>query len=202
MHGEGTYSYADGAGLRVGAQYVGTFEHNHKHGYGSYWYASTGQDVYVGQFVGDKKHGHGTRWYPAPPTAQFAAGVTSSADSRYPVYDGEYVSDVRAGKGTYWHADGRVDVSLYVAGEPTGEGAAWSADRQRAWRLHWHAHAPPEKTPIALDEAACIAHKIGLPVPPSKPALPEQVVAPLRLGLRSESNARRATPSSEFASAL
>ena len=53
-------------------------------------------------------------------------------------------------------------VGQYNMGKDIGEGARWSSDRRTAWRLK-------DGNPgdgISLAEAAQIAGRLGLPVPP------------------------------------
>ena len=55
----------------------------------------------------------------------------------------------------------------YFAGTDVGEGARWSADRKRAYRLR----GGKVEEEITLEEAARIAGGLGIAVP--APALPE-----------------------------
>ena len=68
----------------------------------------------------------------------------------------------RHGKGTYSWADGRVDVGQCNMDKDIGEGARWSSDRRTAWRLK----DGKQGDKISLAEAAQIAGRLGLPVPP------------------------------------
>ena len=65
-------------------------------------------------------------------------------------------------------AGGRAEVSRYSEGREVGLGAAWSADRQKAWRLVAASAKDGVTKPaaISLDDAASIAKELGLPVPP------------------------------------
>lgn len=79
--------------------------------------------------------------------------------------DGEY-----NGAGTYYLAGGSAEVSRYLQGREVGVGAAWSVDRQAAWRLVAASAAGGVTKPveISLDDAASIAEELGLPVPPAR----------------------------------
>jgi hypothetical protein len=65
-------------------------------------------------------------------------------------------------------------VSRYSEGREVGLGAAWSADRQKAWRLVAASAKDGVTKPaaISLDDAASIAKELDLPVPPMVPPLP------------------------------
>ena len=54
-------------------------------------------------------------------------------------------------------------VGQYNMGKDIGEGARWSSDRRTAWRLKEYGMKGDE---ISLAEAAQIAGRLGLPVPP------------------------------------
>ena len=83
-------------------------------------------------------------------------------------YVGHFNDGLYDGAGTYYLVGGRAEVSRYLQGREVGVGAAWSADRQTAWRLVAASAADGVTTPIAipLDDAASIAEELGLPVPP------------------------------------
>lgn len=134
--GRGTYRFA------AGDVYEGDWKADEREGRGRMSYANGG--VYEGDYTANMKQGLGTYLY-------------ASGD----VYEGERVAGRREGCGTYRYAGGRAEVSWYRAGEPVGEGAQWSDDRQTACRLHdGKVHES-----IPLEEAARIADEIGLPVP-------------------------------------
>ena len=69
--------------------------------------------------------------------------------------------DEKDGMATYRWAEGAVAVVQYRGGEPIGEGARWSADRRRAYRLE----AGRKVERISLEKAAKIAKEMGLRVP-------------------------------------
>ena len=58
-----------------------------------------------------------------------------------------------------------MEVGQYNMGKDIGEGARWSSDRRTAWRLK-KGSAPMFGGKISLAEAAQIAGRLGLPVPP------------------------------------
>ena len=62
------------------------------------------------------------------------------------------------------YADGEVEVGCYEEGAEVGQGVLWSADRAEAWELK--AGDPVRSLSLEEDEAATIAKRIGLPVPP------------------------------------
>ena len=51
------------------------------------------------------------------------------------VYKGEWNNGFKDGPGTYRWRDGEVDVSRYSSDYRVGEGARWSEDRKRSFRL-------------------------------------------------------------------
>ena len=59
-------------------------------------------------------------------------------------------------------ANGEAEISRFETGQPVGQGVRWSADRAQAWELK---DGTPGRS-ISLEEAAHIAARIGLPVPP------------------------------------
>ena len=63
---------------------------------------------------------------------------------------------------TFTYVNGRVEVGQYNMGKDIGEGARWSSDRRTAWRLK----DGNKGDEISLAEAAQIAGRLGLPVPP------------------------------------
>ena len=84
-------------------------------------------------------------------------------------YVGHFTDGAYNGAGTYYIEGGRAEVSRYLQGREVGVGAAWSADRQLAWRLVAASAADgmPEPTAISLDKASAIAEALDLPVPPA-----------------------------------
>ena len=101
--------------------------------------------MYEGQWLAGKKHGHGTNTY--------ATGH---------VYAGQYADGKMHGHGKFTYATGAVEVGCYEADADVGQGVQWSADRATALELQ----AGKRVRSIPLDEAAKIAERIGLPVPP------------------------------------
>jgi len=57
--------------------------------------------------------------------------------------------------------DGRQQVLTYQGNDPIGEGARWSADGRKAWRLV----NGKQGESITLSEAAQIAERVGAPMP-------------------------------------
>ena len=107
-------------------------------------------------------------------------------------YVGSFTDGAYNGSGTYYLAGGRAEVSRYLQGREMGVGAAWSADRQTAWRLvaASAADGAPKPVAISLDSAALIAEGLGLPVPPVGPtcgAKPGMMEDGLGLAVRSSS---------------
>ena len=102
-------------------------------------------DVYDGNFRNGAMHGKGTYTW--------ADGTK---------YEGDWEDDKRHGKGTWTWASGKVEVGQYNMGKRIGEGARWSSDRRTAWRLK----DGDQGGEISLAEAAQIAGRLGLPVPP------------------------------------
>ena len=94
MHGQGTYTFADGS------VYVGEYRDNNRTGQGTYTYASG--DVYVGEYRDASMHGQGT--------FTFADGD---------VYAGEWRDDIRNGQGTFTYANGDVYVGEFRDGYRT-----------------------------------------------------------------------------------
>ena len=111
-------------------------------GRGTYLYTSG--DVYEGEYKQGRRDGRGVYMY--------AAGD---------IYEGEYRQGHMEGCGTYRLADGSAEVGRYKSGADVGEGARWSPDRAHAWRLR-NGKVVEE---VSLDEAARIAHALGLTVP-------------------------------------
>jgi len=65
------------------------------------------------------------------------------------------------GRGIYRLADGTAEAGRYFAGTDVGEGARWTADRKRAYRLR----GGKVEEEITLEEAARIAGALGIAVP-------------------------------------
>jgi hypothetical protein len=125
----------------AGDWYRGQWHGGAKHGYGMYFFADGA--VYEGEYVADLKEGRGTfRW---------ADGAR---------YEGEWRAGRQDGGGAVRWADGAL-VSRYEEGMPVGEGAQWSGDRLRAWRLV-DGELGEE---VSLEEAARLAERVGQPVP-------------------------------------
>ena len=118
-----------------------------------------GGNMYEGDWKAGKREGWGTMRY--------ANGN---------VEEGEWKEGKQWGRGTYRRAsDGEQGMCRFVAGRAVGEGAAWSADGQSAWRLTNF----EDGEDITLEDAKRIADSIGLPVPE---ILPEFVVEARRRG--------------------
>ena len=130
-----------------GDRYEGAHVDGKRHGHGVYYFADG--DRYEGQYVDDMYHG----W-----------GVFTGADGS--CFAGEYRRDMKHGAGTYSYPDGRAEVGTYADDDDSGEGARWDADRTRAWRL---ADGEIDGDRISLEEAAAIAARLGLSVPPPAP---------------------------------
>ena len=77
------------------------------------------------------------------------------------VYEGGWNNGFKDGPGHYRWRDGEVDVSRYSSDYRVGEGAWWSEDRGRAYRLV-RGNVQEE---IDLGEADRIAESLGLPPP-------------------------------------
>eukprot|EP00928_Gymnodinium_smaydae_P010581 TRINITY_DN13986_c0_g1_i2.p1 TRINITY_DN13986_c0_g1~~TRINITY_DN13986_c0_g1_i2.p1 ORF type:complete len:669 (+),score=174.76 TRINITY_DN13986_c0_g1_i2:138-2144(+) len=158
--GHGTYTYADGD------VYRGQFKEGMSDGYGVYSAVDGG--AYEGEWKADKKEGHGRFTYANGDVYEGEfANDTSEGRGRYRFADGgvivgEWHDDEKNGPGTFYHPDGKAEMARYAEDEDTGEGAMWSADRTRAWRMLDGKRVGE----ISLKEAAKIAAKVGLPVPP------------------------------------
>eukprot|EP00964_Phaeocystis_antarctica_P039413 scaffold22549_cov52-Phaeocystis_antarctica.AAC.1 len=126
-----------------GDVYEGEWANSTQHGTGTYTCAGGG--YYDGEWADGTYHGRGKE---------------TNADGSS--YDGEWADHERHGIGTFTAADGRVEVNCYEADAEVGQGVRWSADRAEAWEMQ----AGEEGRSIPLDEAAKIAERIGLPVPP------------------------------------
>ena len=78
------------------------------------------------------------------------------------MYSGQWKNDKKDGSGTYrYEKSGMAEISCYENGIPSGEGAKWSKDRRKAWRMN----AGKLGAEISLKEAMKIALNVGLSVP-------------------------------------
>ena len=132
---------ADGQAKRTypsGDVYDGQWKDGRRDGRGRMTYADG--SVYEGDYVSDEKEGQGSYTY-------------VNGD----VYVGGFEGGLRGGAGgTMRFADGRVIVTRYKGGQPSGEGVGWSADSDRAWLL-----ADGKGTrEIDLDEARELAEDV------------------------------------------
>ena len=135
-HGFGTF-VADN-----GNEYEGEWKNDKRDGHGKAKY-NTG-DVYIGDWKNCKRHGHGTMYI-------------ENGD----IYEGGWSNGFKDGVGKYIWRDGEIDVSRYSSDYRVGEGARWSDDGQRAFRLI----RGEVQEEISLREAEHIAGSLGLPVP-------------------------------------
>lgn len=115
----------------------------------------------------------GSTYYGEAPGGKIA-GQGEFTDLNGNRYVGHFHNGAYHGPGTYYLAGGRAEVSRYSEGREVGLGAAWSADRQKAWRLVAASVKDGVTKPaaISLDDAASIAKELDLPVPPMVPPLP------------------------------
>ena len=118
-----------------GSMYRGGVLDGMQHGEGE-WRSAEG-DVYVGGFARGAFEGRGRY-----------------KDARGNVFIGDFRAGSYHGAGTYLYADGRAECSLYESGADRGEGARWSMDRARAWRLR-DGRVVGE---ISLREGAAVCH--------------------------------------------
>ena len=156
--GEWKEGKCDGAGKfqwASGATYEGEWKAGTMEGKGTYRLESG--NVYTGEWKGGQRHGWGKHIIAVRPK------VSSE-------YEGEWVDDQRIGRGTLTYPNGEAEVGTFAAtngetevgtGRRAGEGARWSADRQKAWRMK----DGKEVNECTLEEAAAIAAAIDLPVP-------------------------------------
>lgn len=135
-HGYGTFVAENGN------EYEGEWKNDKRDGEGTAKY-NTG-DVYIGSWKNCKRHGHGTMYI-------------ENGD----VYEGMWDNGFKDGPGLYRWRDGEVDISRYSSDYRVGEGARWSADKSRAFRLV-RGNVQGE---IDLGEAARIANNLGLSPP-------------------------------------
>ena len=77
------------------------------------------------------------------------------------VYEGQWCAGKKEGRGTHRYASGNVKVGCYRAGADFGEGAKWSADRQKALLLRDGAVVQE----ISLEKEATVAARVGVAVP-------------------------------------
>lgn len=125
-----------------GNEYEGEWKNDKRDGEGTAKY-NTG-DVYIGSWKNCKRHGRGTMYI-------------ENGD----VYEGMWDNGFKDGPGLYRWRDGEVDISRYSSDYRVGEGARWSADKSRAFRLV-RGNVQGE---IDLGEAARIANNLGLSPP-------------------------------------
>jgi len=127
------------------------------------------------QAVPPRRHSFpdGSTYYGEAPGGKIA-GQGEFTDLNGNRYVGHFHNGAYHGPGTYYLAGGRAEVSRYSEGREVGLGAAWSADRQKAWRLVAASAKDGVTKPaaISLDDAASIAKELDLPVPPMVPPLP------------------------------
>jgi len=125
-----------------GNEYDGEWKNDKRDGEGTAKY-NTG-DVYIGSWKNCKRQGFGTMYI-------------ENGD----VYEGMWDNGFKSGPGLYRWRDGEVDISRYSSDYRVGEGARWSADKSRAFRLV-RGNVQGE---IDLGEAARIANNLGLSPP-------------------------------------
>jgi len=77
------------------------------------------------------------------------------------IYEGNWSNGFKDGVGKYIWRDGEIDLSRYSSDHRVGEGARWSEDGQRAFRL-LRGEVQEE---ISLREAENIADDLGLSPP-------------------------------------
>ena len=140
-----------------GSMYRGGVQDGMQHGDGE-WRSAEG-DVYKGSFARGTFEGDGRY-----------------TDARGNVYEGGFVGGAFQGPGSYAYVDGRAEVGAYEGGQEIGEGACWSPDRARAWRLR-DGQVDGE---ITLEDAAAIAAALGLAIPDGIFAPPPEALARLR----------------------
>lgn len=168
--GQGTLHFTSGA------TYVGEWRKNVREGAGTMSYA--GGEVYEGEWRDNQREGQGTHWYADGSSyagewsddKRDGQGLYSFTNGA--VYEGEYRKGQREGKGAFRYPNGVSQIARYERGEPVREGARWSvdhdglpstaADRRVAWRLR----DGKAVEGITLEQAAAIASRAGLPVPP------------------------------------
>ena len=98
MHGQGTYTWPDGA------KYVGESKEDKKHGKGSYEYANKAQ-IYVGEWKDDQYNGKGTLVFNKGEFAGFK-------------YVGEFKDGKMHGQGTGKMANGEVRKGIWKDDDP------------------------------------------------------------------------------------
>ena len=140
-----------------GSMYRGGVQDGMQHGDGE-WRSAEG-DVYKGSFARGAFEGAG-----------------KYTDARGNVYEGGFVGGAFQGPSSYAYVDGRAEVGAYEGGQEIGEGARWSPDRARAWRLR-DGQVDGE---ITLEDAAAIAAALGLAIPDGIFAPPPEALARLR----------------------
>jgi hypothetical protein len=142
--------------------YDGEWKGGLRHGWGKHIIAVRPKvsSVYEGEWLSDQVPP------PEPPRCPRAATALTAARC-FPQ---------RIGRGALTYPNGEAEVGTFAAtngetevgtGRRAGEGARWSADRQKAWRMK----DGKEVAECSLEDAAAIAAAIDLPVP----AAPAQV---------------------------
>jgi hypothetical protein len=134
-HGRGVWDGGDGN------VYAGSWSCGSPHGRGTRTWADG--HTFDGEFCRGKKEGRGTMTYPTGDT-----------------FAGEWVGGLQEGTGTTRYHDGKHEVVLIRGGRQ--EGALWSANRARAWRVEADGSQGPE---ISLEKARVLAEKTGLRAP-------------------------------------
>ena len=168
--GEGTMHFASGA------CYVGEWRANVREGTGTMSFA--GGEVYEGEWINNKREGRGVHSYAdgghysgewrdgqrdGHGKYTFANGAT---------YEGEYRAGKREGKGTFTYPNGVAQVARYEHGAPVREGVRWSIDHDGApstsegRRVAWRLRDGRAVEGISLEQAAAIAERAGVAVPP------------------------------------
>ena len=79
------------------------------------------------------------------------------------VYEGQWQQNLKHGKGTFTFASGTVQICRFEADKVVGQGARWSADRAEIQELQ---DGKATGRMLSPREAAEIAARLGLPVPP------------------------------------
>jgi len=110
MHGKGTRRFPNGN------VYTGSYQEGKRSGDGRCYYANG--DMYTGEWGNDQMNGFGRYYY-----------------SNGQCFEGFFLEGSRNGMGKYQLTDGRVDIYRYKNDNRVGQGARWSANRKKAWRL-------------------------------------------------------------------
>ena len=94
-------------------------------------------------------------------------GQGEFTDSEGNRYVGGFAGGCFEGVGVYFSSGGEVLAGSFAEGEEVGEGVSWSADRSEMHRLiATPGEASVERQEISAAEAAEIAARLGVPVPP------------------------------------